>query len=67
MMVSGCASRSELTKQADNNAKAADYYESIGQPGVAEKSREMAKENYENALSVDIVVNILSVIFPGEW
>ncbi len=35
-LFSGCASNSELNKRAENHDKAGDYYESIGQPQVAE-------------------------------
>ena len=47
--LNGCASSSSLKKSADNNVKAEKYYESIGQPEVAEQHRKMAQENRKDS------------------
>ena len=39
LIFNGCTSSSELNKSAENNTKAGDYYESIGQPEAAKRSR----------------------------
>jgi len=62
-LFSGCASNSELNKSADNHDKAGDYYESIGQPQVAEQERRMAQENRDESLEVD---SILVEIFKSK-
>jgi hypothetical protein len=62
-LFSGCVSNSKLNKVADNHDKAGDYYESIGQPQVAEKSREMAQKKREESLQVDA---ILTEIFKSK-
>ncbi|TWX65194.1 hypothetical protein ESZ36_18095 [Colwellia demingiae] len=56
LILSGCASNSELNKRADNDAKAGDYYESIGQPEAAKRSREMAQENRDDSLSFEAIL-----------
>lgn len=55
-LLSGCASNSELNKRADNHDKAGDYYESIGQPQVAEQERRMAQEDRNDSLKVDAIL-----------
>ena len=49
LVLNGCASTSELNKRADNNEKAGDYYESIGQPEPAKEERKMVRENREDS------------------
>ena len=56
LILTGCASSSELNKKAENNAKAGKYYESIGQPEAAKRSREMAQENKDDSLSIDAIL-----------
>jgi len=55
-LFTGCVSNSELNKRADNHDKAGDYYESIGQPQVAEQERRMAQKNREDSLEIDAVL-----------
>jgi len=55
-ILNGCASSSELSKRAENNAKAGDYYESIGQPEAAKRSREIAQKNNEDSLSFEAIL-----------
>ncbi len=60
LILSGCASNSALNKKADNDEKAGDYYESIGQPEAAERSRKMAQDNRDDSLSFEaILVDLL--------
>ena len=56
LLFTGCVSNSELNKRADNHDKAGDYYESIGQPEVAEQERRMAQENREASLEVEAIL-----------
>jgi PBP1b-binding outer membrane lipoprotein LpoB len=56
LILTGCASSSELNKRAENNAKAGEYYESIGQPEAAKRSREMAQENNEDSLTIEAIL-----------
>ncbi len=63
LIFNGCTSRSELNKSAENHAKAGDYYESIGQPDAAKRSRDMAQKDRDDA---DDVEAILSDIFFGK-
>ena len=55
-LFSGCASNSELNASANNHDKAGDYYESIGQPQVAEKEREIAQKKRDDSLKVDAIL-----------
>ncbi len=62
--VSGCASSADLNKSAMNNERAADYYESIGQPGIADEERQLARDNYNDASSAEmIIVELISELF----
>ena len=56
LLFSGCASNSELNKRADNHDKAGDYYESIGQPQVAEEERRIAQGNRDDSLKLDAIL-----------
>ncbi|TWX47193.1 hypothetical protein [Colwellia hornerae] len=55
-LLTGCASSSELNKKAHNNAKAGDYYESIGQPEAAKEERKMARENLQDSYRIDTLL-----------
>lgn len=55
-LLTGCVSSSALNKRAHNNAKAGDYYESIGQPDAAKEERKMAKENLEDSYRIDTIL-----------
>jgi len=56
LVLNGCASKSELNKRADNNEKAGDYYESIGQPEAAKQERKMARENREDSRKIETIL-----------
>jgi len=47
--ITGCASSSDLEKQAKHHDKAGDYYESIGQSAVAREERDSANKNRDDA------------------
>ncbi|MCJ8319278.1 MAG: hypothetical protein MJK12_06570 [Colwellia sp.] len=55
-ILNGCASSSELSKRAENNAKAGEYYESIGQPEAAKRSRKMAQENNDDSMTIEAIL-----------
>ena len=52
LIVTGCASSSDLEKRANNHSKAGIYYESIGQPNAAREEHNNAKENRDHANGV---------------
>jgi hypothetical protein len=56
LILTGCASSSELNKITENNAKTGEYYESIGQPEAAKRSREMAQENIDDSLTIEAIL-----------
>jgi hypothetical protein len=60
-LLHGCASSSALKESADNNEKAGDYYESIGQSEVAKKERELAKKKHKRSNSIE--VSLFGLIF----
>lgn len=49
LFVSSCASTQSIEKQAAMHDKASDYYESIGQPGVAVEEHNLAKQKRNEA------------------
>jgi Tfp pilus assembly protein PilF len=55
-LLTGCVSSSALNKRAHNNAKAGDYYESIGQSDAAKEEREMARDNLENSYRIGTIL-----------
>ena len=62
LVITGCASSSDLEKSASMHAKAGDYYESIGQPHAAEEENNLATKKRKDARQVDsILVEILNL------
>ncbi|XQW84070.1 hypothetical protein ACOYR1_13095 [Thalassotalea piscium] len=49
LIISGCASSSDLEKTANNHAKAGNYYESVGQPNAANDEYNQASKTHDNA------------------
>lgn len=63
-VLSGCASSSDLEKRAAIQAKAGDYYKSIGQPQAAAQSHQAAKENRKRAIkSSPLLVELYRLFF----
>jgi hypothetical protein len=56
IMLNGCASSAELKKRSQNNTKAGDYYESIGQPEAARQEHEMARDNRNRSFSIETIL-----------
>lgn len=56
LLLNGCSSSVELKKKADNNTKAGDYYESIGQTDTAKQAREMARKNRKDSNSIETMI-----------
>ena len=52
----GCASNSQLNRNAEHHDKTGDYYESIGQLGVAEHERNLAQKKREQSLEPQAVI-----------
>jgi len=49
LFVNGCTSSSDLEKRANLNAKAGNYYKSIGQNGAATEEYKSAAKNQKDA------------------
>lgn len=49
LLLTGCASSSDMERRANNHAKAGNYYQSIGQPGVAQGEYSRSKKAREDA------------------
>jgi hypothetical protein len=61
MVVTGCASSSDLEKRASNHDKAGRYYESIGQPNAAREEYRTAKEDRDDSVNIiAILVDIFN-------
>ena len=56
-------SHSELKKRFEINAKAGDYYESIGQPEAAKRSRKISQDNQDDSLAIEVILSDL--LFGG--
>jgi len=66
-LISGCTSNSKLNQRADNNDKAKTYYESIGQPQVADQiSREAQGKNKGSSLLGAVLSEAAGVIQSDE-
>jgi len=65
-LIASCSSSSELNVRADNNDKAKVYYESIGQPQVAEQISKNAQGKNKNAYLVDAVFSGTAALIKGE-
>ena len=62
-LITGCTSSSELNISADNNDKAETYYQSIGQPQVADQiSREAQGKNRGIALLGAVISGTAGVL-----
>ena len=56
LTLTGCMSHSELKKRSEINAKAGDYYESIGQPEAAKRSRKISQDNKDDSLTIEAIL-----------
>ena len=65
--ITGCASSSHFDKQAEMHDKVGDYYESIGQPGVAREEHNYAKESRDDAGNIVSIFVDLFYIFTDKW
>ena len=59
LTLTGCMSHSELKKRSEINAKAGDYYESIGQPEAAKRSRKISQDNQDDSLTIEAILSDL--------
>jgi len=61
LIISGCASRSDLKKRANVHAKAGSYYQSIGQNGAATEEYKSAAKNQKDAHKpIQILVDLFN-------
>ncbi|GHE91017.1 hypothetical protein [Thalassotalea profundi] len=65
-VLSGCVSSSDLEKRAAIQAKAGDYYASIGQPQAAAQSHQAAKDNRKDAIKGGPLLVELFELFFGD-
>ena len=66
LSISGCASYSELKKSSANHSKAGKYYESIGQPQVANEEHELAQRDRKKALKPEAIIQEIINAKAGE-
>ena len=67
LVLSGCASSSDLSARAKNNEKAGRYYESIGQPQAAQREYELAAQHAKQSEEGEtILFDILWELFTGK-
>jgi len=59
LTLTGCMSHSELKKRSEINAKAGDYFESIGQPEAAKRSRKISQDNQDDSLTIEAILSDL--------
>lgn len=59
LTLTGCMTHSELKKRSEINAKAGDYYESIGQPEAAKRSRKISQDNQDDSLTIEAILSDL--------
>lgn len=59
LLLSGCISSSEYRKRANNNIKASNYYESIGQSIASNEEQKMALSNQKKARSIETFITDL--------
>lgn len=65
-LITSCSLSSELNLRADNNDKAEVYYESIGQPQVAEQISKNAQKKNKKASLVDAVLYGTASLIKGK-
>ncbi|MGB1199243.1 MAG: hypothetical protein ACPG46_09350 [Thalassotalea sp.] len=63
LLLGGCASSKQLQKEANQNAKAGEYYESIGQPNAAQQERSSARSNRKEAFRIETL--LYDIFFGG--
>jgi hypothetical protein len=62
VVITGCASSSDIEKSADNHAKAGSYYQSIGQPNAAmEENRQARKERDDATGFITLFVDLINL------
>ena len=62
-VISGCASSSDLARQAAMHQKSSAYYQSIGQPEAAKSEAQLAKQDKERIFHVDtLFIDLLEAI-----
>ena len=56
LLLNGCASGAKLKQSSQNNTKAGDYYESIGQPKAARQNHERARDNSNRSFNIETIL-----------
>ena len=64
LIIGGCASSSDLAREAAMHQKSSAYYQSIGQPEAAKSEAQLAKQDKDRMFDVDtLFIDLLEAIW----